>query len=98
MTREEAIHFAECLRNNWTIDFNDMNAFCDMVIEAIKAQHQAPAHWEECDWVQVDPHGSGVIRTPKAGVYCTRCRHAFKKELLWSDNYCPNCGEAMHVR
>lgn len=36
MTREEAIHFAECLKNNWTINFNDMEEFCDMVIEVLK--------------------------------------------------------------
>ena len=35
MTREEAIHFAECLKHNWTIDFNDMEEFCDMAIEAL---------------------------------------------------------------
>lgn len=35
MTREEAIHFAECLKHNWTIDFNDMEDFCDMAIEAL---------------------------------------------------------------
>ena len=38
MTREEAIHFAVCLKNNWTIDFNDMEEFCDMAIEALKAK------------------------------------------------------------
>ena len=36
MTREEAIHFAVCLKNNWTIDFNDMEEFCDMAIEALQ--------------------------------------------------------------
>ena len=40
MTREEAIHFAVCLKNNWTIDFNDMEEFCDMAIEALSAEHK----------------------------------------------------------
>ena len=35
MTREEAIHFATCLKNNWTINFADMEDFCDMAIEAL---------------------------------------------------------------
>lgn len=38
MTREEAIHFAECLKNNWTINFADMEEFCDMAIEALSAE------------------------------------------------------------
>ena len=39
MTREEAIHFAECLKHNWTIDFNDMEEFCDMAIEALQREN-----------------------------------------------------------
>ena len=38
MTREEAIHFATCLKSNWTINFADMEEFCDMAIEALKAK------------------------------------------------------------
>lgn len=37
MTREEAIYFANCLKNNYTIDLNDIQDFCD---EAIKALEQ----------------------------------------------------------
>lgn len=36
MTDKEAIKFAECLKNNWTIDFNDMEPFCEYVQQAIK--------------------------------------------------------------
>ena len=36
MTREEAIHFANCLKNNYTIDLNDLQAFCDEVIKALE--------------------------------------------------------------
>jgi len=35
MTREEAIYFANCLKNNYTVDLNDMEAFCDMAIKAL---------------------------------------------------------------
>jgi hypothetical protein len=34
MTREEIIHFANCLKNNYTIDFNDMEEFCNEVIKS----------------------------------------------------------------
>ena len=35
MTTKEAIHFANCLKNNWTIDFAKMEEFCDMAIRAL---------------------------------------------------------------
>ena len=50
------------------------------------------ARWEEADWVEPDCHGFGIIRTPKAALRCSNCKNCFKKELLWKDNYCPNCG------
>lgn len=34
MTREEIIHFANCLKNNYTIDFNNMEEFCNEVIKS----------------------------------------------------------------
>lgn len=34
MKREEIIRFANCLKNNYTIDFNDMEEFCNTVIES----------------------------------------------------------------
>ena len=37
MTREEAIHFATCLKNNWTINFDDMEEFCDIAIKALNS-------------------------------------------------------------
>lgn len=37
MTREEAIDFAEFLKNNWIINFAEMEEFCDMAIEALQA-------------------------------------------------------------
>lgn len=53
------------------------------------------AHWENCDWVEPYYHGCGTIRIPNAGMKCTNCVHVFKKDLLWKDNYCPNCGAKM---
>jgi hypothetical protein len=45
MTREEAIHFAECLKHNYTINFADMEVFCDI---AIKALEQEPVYFPPC--------------------------------------------------
>lgn len=39
-------------------------------------------NWEKLDWI-------------KSGLRCSNCFHVFKKELLWKDNYCPNCGARM---
>ena len=50
--------------------------------------------WEDCDWVKYDGHGE-CIHYPKAALCCSRCRNAFKKELLWKPNFCPNCGADM---
>lgn len=55
------------------------------------------AKWENCDWVEPDYHGFGTTRTPNAGMKCTNCVHVFKRDLLWKDNYCPNCGAKMDL-
>lgn len=62
MTREEAIHFAECLKNNWTINFNDMEEFCDMAIEAFKQ-----TAWIPC--IERLPAQTGEYLVT---VYCTK--------------------------
>ena len=36
MTREQAIKFANCLKNNYTIDIYAVADFCDMVINALE--------------------------------------------------------------
>lgn len=51
--------------------------------------------WEDADWVEPDDSNTEIIRTPKAALRCSRCKLAFKKELLWRDKYCPNCGARM---
>jgi hypothetical protein len=50
--------------------------------------------WEETDWVEYDGHGE-CIHYPKQGLRCPSCCHVFKKELLYKDNFCPNCGADM---
>lgn len=51
--------------------------------------------WEEADLVEIEVHGLETTRIPKAGLRCSRCSDVFDKELLWTDNYCPNCGALM---
>ena len=36
MTKEKAIEFANCLKNNYTINFDDISDFCDKVIDALE--------------------------------------------------------------
>lgn len=50
--------------------------------------------WIEGDWVEYDGHGE-CVHCPKAALCCSTCNHAFKKELLWTRNYCPYCGTKM---
>ena len=35
MSIDKAVHFANCLKNNYTIDFNDMESFCDTAIDSM---------------------------------------------------------------
>ena len=36
MKREDVIYFANCLKHNYTIDFNTMEMFCNEVIKSQK--------------------------------------------------------------
>ena len=36
MDKEKAIEFANCLKNNYTINFDDMFDFCDEAIKALE--------------------------------------------------------------
>ena len=68
-------------------------------VSKIPAADVAPVRhgrWDECDWVKYDGH-SECIHYPKAAWRCSNCCNAFKKELLWKDNYCPNCGAKMDL-
>ena len=67
-------------------------------LDCMKATDVEPVkrgRWEEADWFEPDCHSFGTIRTPKAALRCSNCKYCFKKELLWKDNYCPNCGARM---
>ena len=64
-------------------------------IQSADVELMKRGRWEEADWFEPDCHSFGTIRTPKAALRCSNCKHCFKKELLWKDNYCPNCGARM---
>lgn len=66
-------------------------------LPAADAEPERNGRWEECDWVDVDEHGFGTIRTFKAGLRCNQCACVFKKKLLWKRNYCPSCGSKMDL-
>lgn len=49
--------------------------------------------WEEVAMLTFE--NSELEMTPKGALRCSVCAHAFSKKLLWTDNYCPNCGARM---
>lgn len=69
----------------------------DMIEDAPAADVAPVVHgrWDEVDWVEMESGGQELIRTPNAALRCSNCRNCFKKELLWKNNYCPNCGAKM---
>lgn len=71
--------------------------FVEDELPAADVEPERNGRWEECDWVDVDEHGFGTIRTFKAGLRCNQCACVFKKKLLWKRNYCPNCGSKMDL-
>lgn len=83
MTREEAIDFAEFLKNNWIINFAEMEEFCDMAIEALQAER----------------HGEWQITKVEGGkIYvCSECSEAIYKSTFEENvhYYCNNCGAKM---
>ena len=70
-------------------------------LEMLPAADVAPvvhSRWEECDYVEPRVHGFGTNRIKDAGMKCLNCVHVFKKDLLWKDNFFPNCGAKMDLR
>ena len=66
----------------------------DELIDRLPTVEAKPSReWEECDWVRYDKHGKCIH--PKEALRCSNCSNAFKKELLWKANFCPNCGADM---
>lgn len=47
---------------------------------------------EWAGWREYDVQSGVTICYPKLAIVCTNCRCAFKKDTLWSRNYCPNYG------
>ena len=76
-----------------TVDADDVNFGVDKIPSANVAPVRH-AKWEECHWVEQDGQYS-LVAYPKAAFRCSGCKYVFKKELLWKDNYCPNCGYKM---
>lgn len=66
-------------------------------IPTVEAKEVVHGEWKECAWVELDGHG-GFINYYKAGMRCSNCHRAFKKELLWTDNFCPHCGADMRKK
>ena len=56
------------------------------------------ARWEKCDYIEPCVHGFGTIRNTNAGLKCSNCVNVFMKNLLWKENYCPNCGAKMDLK
>ena len=48
MTKEKAIEFANCLKNNYTVNFDDMSDFCDEVIEALENSCEDSTSFRYC--------------------------------------------------
>lgn len=74
-----------------------INSVLEKVREIPAADVEPVRHgrWEQADWVDPDGHGFGTVRTPNAGLRCSRCACVFKKDLLWKQAHCPNCGAKM---
>lgn len=97
MTKEEAIHFAECLKHNWTIDFNDMEDFCDMAIETLQAEPTKAVppsladvyKWErDVALSQLEEYGIGFGEKKRddlvSVVRCKDCKH--HEKFLFDDS------------
>lgn len=86
MTSDEAIHYAKCLKNNWTLNLNDLGEFCDMAIEALKRKR---GEWQ----VYYDED------SPQDGIWkCSICSYIKLIDDISPTNFCPNCGADMRER
>ena len=93
--KSEILSWAVCINHPEYLSTDDTL----YILDNMPAADVAPVRhgiWEEVDWVDPDGHGFGTVRIPKAGLRCSQCSNVFKKELLWKDNYCPNCGSLMN--
>ena len=70
----------------------------EALVDEIPAADVRPvvhAAWIECDYKRLEHHGLEVVRTGETGLCCSNCRHVFRKDLLWCDDFCPHCGAQM---
>ena len=98
MTREEAIRFANDLKNNYTIDFDKLPEFCDLAISALS----------EKDWKFYYDHGYAQAkrdlsenkgewkRISPAGIYeCSCCGQNVMTNDIECYKFCHGCGASM---
>ena len=90
--RKEALDIVKRTSGDYAAAFSEIARY--PAADVVPVVH---AEWEECDYVEPCIHGFGKIRHKNAGLKCTNCVHVFKKELLWKENFCPNCGANMDV-
>lgn len=72
---------------------------CGIFVQILPPEHYdaEPAKWIECDYKELDHQSLELVQTGERGICCSKCRHVFKMGLLWSANFCPNCGKPMEV-
>ena len=68
MTREEAIHFAECLKYHWTIKLDDIEDFYDMAIEALSADAVEVVRCKDCKFYT----DAGTMPNKSCCGFCTK--------------------------
>ena len=85
-------------RRRKVVEYDEAGFSIDYFAVPVEEINNAPTvearpsgEWEDCGWVELDGHG-GISTYPHEGMRCSNCNRAFKKELLWKDNFCPNCG------
>lgn len=54
MTNEEYINFANCLKNNYTIDFDKLPEFCDMAMSLLKENNRG--------WIPVSERNPDIYK------------------------------------
>lgn len=87
-------------RDDLVLAAQEMCADIIREINNIPAADVAPvvhSRWEQCDYVEPCIHGFGTNRIKNAGMKCLNCVHVFKRDLLWTSNFCPNCGAKMDL-
>lgn len=85
MTREEGKEFANALKNNYTIDFDKLPEFCDLVISALENKGVNPQELKTGHWSHDGSHW-------KNRFICSECGYKLFDEPT---NFCPNCGAKM---